>query len=666
MKTLTSIRLINWHYFDNETIHIKNNTLLTGQNASGKSTILDAISFVLTAGDQNFNLAANEKGKRDLRSYCKCKLGSLDQEYLRDYDLSSHICLEFYSEKQEKYFCLGAIIDVIGNVAQPKVAFYIIDGPMKDEYFYSENEEIYSTTEFRRRKFTPYFFTTRKEAKSAFRQKMGGVSEKYFTLLPKALAFKPISDVKDYIYKHLLEEKEIPVENIKDSIRSYKEFEAILKTTKNKIKDLEVIKDSYDEIVKLESNKNFYNYVLESLTLKQKEAEIASKTRDISNLEKERETLKNQINDIDENVANLDDRSKMLYATLSENKDFKASELFDKEIDKLERENLILTEEKRRFDRKKVQYKDTINLLKDKDAQLFKELNKLDFSIDSDEAYLSSIKEIDTLKNLVDQRKTQLSREEGILLAKKDEARLKVEDVYRKLSALQSNTIPYRKEIVFLRSKMEDYLKDLYNEDIKVHVLAEIIDVEDEAWHNTIEDFLGNQRFALIVEPKYYEDCLDCYRKYKSNNIYGVVLVDTREALKYRNYQPGSVASIIKTENPDARTYINYLCGNVMMVDDPKDIRKKGYQSALTVDGMLYRGLGIRYLNPNTEKPFIGRNARSQQNAIYTKLGEEAKEEFQKYSRRQTAIKELMDLTTVGSFLLAITEYVIFKPFVLL
>ena len=72
MKTLTKIRLINWHYFENETIDIKNNTLLTGQNASGKSTILDAVSFVLTAGDQNFNWAANEKGKRDLRGYVKC------------------------------------------------------------------------------------------------------------------------------------------------------------------------------------------------------------------------------------------------------------------------------------------------------------------------------------------------------------------------------------------------------------------------------------------------------------------------------------------------------------------------------------------------------------------------------------------------------------------
>ena len=163
MKTLTKIRLINWHYFENETINIKNNTLLTGQNASGKSTILDAMSYVLTAGDQNFNLAANDKGKRDLRSYVKCKLGSLEQEYLRDYDLSGHICLEFYSEKHEKYFCLGVVIDCVGNVQPVKSLFYIIDAPMKDEYFISEDYKVKSISDFKKCHYTDQIFQTRKE-----------------------------------------------------------------------------------------------------------------------------------------------------------------------------------------------------------------------------------------------------------------------------------------------------------------------------------------------------------------------------------------------------------------------------------------------------------------------------------------------------------------------
>ena len=40
LKTLTRVKLINWHYFVNETIEIHNNALVTGENGAGKSTLL--------------------------------------------------------------------------------------------------------------------------------------------------------------------------------------------------------------------------------------------------------------------------------------------------------------------------------------------------------------------------------------------------------------------------------------------------------------------------------------------------------------------------------------------------------------------------------------------------------------------------------------------------
>ena len=43
MKTITKFKIINWHYFWNETIDVKPIAFLTGPNGSGKSTIIDAL-----------------------------------------------------------------------------------------------------------------------------------------------------------------------------------------------------------------------------------------------------------------------------------------------------------------------------------------------------------------------------------------------------------------------------------------------------------------------------------------------------------------------------------------------------------------------------------------------------------------------------------------------
>ena len=36
MKTLTKVKLINWHSFANEDFEVYHNTLMTGENGTGK------------------------------------------------------------------------------------------------------------------------------------------------------------------------------------------------------------------------------------------------------------------------------------------------------------------------------------------------------------------------------------------------------------------------------------------------------------------------------------------------------------------------------------------------------------------------------------------------------------------------------------------------------
>ena len=63
---LKTIRLVNFHNFVDHTIAVLGHLFLVGDNASGKTTVLDAVQWVLSGGqDLEFNAAARVSGSRE-------------------------------------------------------------------------------------------------------------------------------------------------------------------------------------------------------------------------------------------------------------------------------------------------------------------------------------------------------------------------------------------------------------------------------------------------------------------------------------------------------------------------------------------------------------------------------------------------------------------------
>lgn len=106
------MKIINWHLFSNQTIEIKNNVVITGENGTGKSTLLDALQYILTAGKAKFNSAANDSGKRNVEGYIRGKLGREGKEYLRTGDVVSYIVLEYFDETTKRSQLLGVILEL--------------------------------------------------------------------------------------------------------------------------------------------------------------------------------------------------------------------------------------------------------------------------------------------------------------------------------------------------------------------------------------------------------------------------------------------------------------------------------------------------------------------------------------------------------------------------
>ena len=643
MKKLTKIRLINWHYFSNETIEVNNNILLTGQNATGKSTILDAITFVVTAGDTQFNVAANENGKRDLKGYVKCKVSRTDREFLREGDVTGHIALEFYDTVRDTYFTVGTVIDAFGDLLPAKYLFYQTFEKLSDSFFVSEDGVILSTADFKRHNTTFEVFLTKKEAKRAYRTTFGNLNEDFFRLIHKALAFKPISDVKEFIYEHLLEEKQIDVENIKDSIRSYKELENTLKIIKQKITDLHEIEAVYKDIKTNEDAKNFYSYVLQLFEEKAIKLEIDELRVKKVQVNEAKEAKALEIKRIDNEIEALDERSKELYRLLSSDNEFVQNEFIDKQIIKTRAAIDELTLLEKDYLTRASYVKDAVrNMRKLFDTDALKRLANVPLNnvhVDLiDETKLTLI----DIDNLLSAEYDKVVASKNGFERERQELLKEINEISQTLRGLENRTLRYNPMVMALKQELEAGLKQMFGYDVSVYILAELLEITDSRWADTIEVYLNRRRFNLIIEPRYYDAALQIYNRVKSHrNIHGVGLVNTKKIASYTSCQPKSLASIITSDNVDAKRYINYIVGNVIMCDDVTELEH--YSAAITNEGMVYQGYVVSSLNYNgVERPFIGKDATDKQLQQYTQLAINKKNQYINVTKEIEHLAELI------------------------
>lgn len=143
MKKLTKILLINWHYIEHQLIEVNNVNFLTGNNGSGKSTIMDAIQFLLLGNPKGnyFNKAANEKAGRTLDGYLKCEVGDdggTGFKYKRNGRFTSYIATEFIDTVNKKAFTLGVIFDVYKE-SDTEYKFFIIDSGLPENHFIKDD-----------------------------------------------------------------------------------------------------------------------------------------------------------------------------------------------------------------------------------------------------------------------------------------------------------------------------------------------------------------------------------------------------------------------------------------------------------------------------------------------------------------------------------------------
>lgn len=670
MKRLQKIRLINWHRFTNETIEFGNATLLSGENGAGKSTILDAIQFVITCSKANFNKAAQEKGKRTLNTYIRCKTGREDHPYERTGEISAHICLEFYDEAKQQPFLIGVVMDSVSEEKEPNTVWYLMEKRELSDDLFFQGKTIKSISRFRStNRGIRQFCQTMREARKMILNRFGRLDEKFFTLIPKALAFKPITDIKDFVYSYVLDEKEVNIDALRENVRSYQDLQRTLEDVKRRIAELEKIQEKHEKVqyhIRLDRDQEYY--------IERAQQDIyRNSIQNIKDALKKNEAALKHLNErkieLDSQIQEKSDLLENLRAELAGNREYQAF----RELEKRQ-ESLKIQLEKDKNDvagltgaiKKAVrQLEGIVNDLSENpdDNSTEKKKNPED-DISALKNYRSVLSDINHYENLGDirlmadqtaqwkeRRLADLRHEEYTLEAKLDGERKEEQELKAQIRELEAKRLIYPKNVTRLKSAIEaQFRKSSRSAD--VHILCEMLEVTDPSWQNAVEGYLNTQRFYLLTNAKDYDLALSVYdRLRKKERMYGVGLINTGKLEEYEKAPEGSLAEAVKGKSRDAARYVNMVLGKVHRCDSYQELKR--YPVAITKECMRYQNHVASAINPKIfETPYIGAEAYKVQLEQKKKeaqnrktLIEEDQKELHKIQKRQKMLSTETDVS---------------------
>lgn len=139
---------------------------------------------------------------------------------------------------------------------------------------------------------------------------------------------------------------------------------------------------------------------------------------------------------------------------------------------------------------------------------------------------------------------------------KKEEREAKEE-----LKELKQGRKAYPKELEEARLELQNRLQENCGKFVSVQILADLLEIRDERWHNAVEGYMGNNKLLLIVEPKYAKAAMDIYQEMDKKKFFRATILDTEKVMEEEHIvRQGALAEEVKAkENTCSLTSISFL-----------------------------------------------------------------------------------------------------------
>ena len=649
MKWMKKLRLINWHYFVDETLEFGRQTLITGQNAAGKSTIIDAMQVLLVADQRQirFNPAAHEEAKRSMINYLKGKIGSDDRTFVRDGDFTTYIVAEFHDDDRKEFFVIGVVIDVFRDQQYEEEYFILADCRLDDLDLIKPSGHLRNRSEFRDRhgggltgRNRAIFERNKTLYQKALLQRLGSLQERFFSIFLKALSFKPIHNVRDFVYDYILDRRELQLDLMKQNFDIHERYKLELEQLQVRKEKLQAIHAQYEQYDKLRITIQEQDYVIRRLQLTLEQEQLERLQNELAAMEQDSRQLEEELALAELKREEAKSETEQAYMRWKSHDAVRRQEELKLRIseleglaDKLERE-LAFTRRALHEERAVVEqlaaWPGNLHWTWSQE-----ELEQLRQGADDITLTIGGLER----GELPAEAASRLSRlgirlngiyERMVIERSRTEEQIRnvetmIEELKRVIHDLEQQKRTYPRSVSSLKHLLEERLGGRS----PVWIFCEEMEVEDEDWRNAVEGYLNTQRFDLLVKPEVFAEALAIYEREKyALQLEGVGLVDTEKERKYLgSSENGSLARVLRADNPIIRAHLEHLLGRVMKAADEQELRK--HRTAVTRTCMVYHNYVARQMKRSQyEFPYIGVKAIARQLELKKRELAEAEQEM--------------------------------------
>jgi uncharacterized protein YPO0396 len=640
-RTLEDVLITNWAVYTCTHFQIRNSALITGANESGKSTIIDALTYAMF-GITDFNIQAGAgEDERSVIAYVKGDTKDNEDRFLRgDQDVTSYIAVDLYNPADGTYLTEGVCIELYKGDTQTRSRWFVVPGAkISDINFYTKNGNTVSFTARQDLRFRgkPLNFYKREEGIAVFlrmsglRLGQGGVRELRGKVRRLLACGKKKMDIDRFVRESIFEEDKTAQNSLDNILQHKAEFEKLAEDLRklNEEKELlQRIEEQYLRVLKLDAEAVRRSIAQKKfLYMRQKQADDGLET----------------------DISDLKSRMRVL-----EKKETQAQKLFDAADTEFIRASTAMHEGQRpveemkdklrRDEESRIAMENSIRALrglKKKAETLFG--GQDDLSV-SDELYEvishageASADEAEIIRALqeLEHKREAMHRN---FQRRKEETGYALRDVRRELERLNREIRTLQQNKKVLPDGMEEELAVLKKEaeragiHTELRFLCDLVNEIDPKWQTAAETFLGGRRFNVIAEPQAVPGLL---RIVDEKNLYKIYLVLTNKMDDIPSKAPeGSLAARFQAANLYARKYINYTCGNLKCVETRQELNDNP-RGAITPGGMLARGIVGSKMKPVRDLVF-GKDAVLQ-------LLEKKKKERDEKQAKETSLKEQAD-----------------------